>query len=119
MGGVALAIGIGLRRKSRALTAQLTALTADAKSVAARLKHEIEGYADLSVEARGKLRGAIEAVEVRLQDLDALAEVVQDEVEETALSAATLLRTVRRSGKVLGAARRALTRRKKSADGGS
>lgn len=118
MGGVALAIGIGLRQKSRALSAQLTALTADAKTVAARLKHEIERYADLSGEARGKLKGAIEAVEVRLQDLDALAEVLQEEVEQTALSAATLLRTVRGSGKVLGAARRAL-RRRRGAEGGS
>jgi len=50
-------------------------------------------------------------METRLQDLDALAEVVQEEVQETALSAASLLRTVRRSGMVLGAARRAMRRR--------
>jgi hypothetical protein len=112
MGGVALAIGFGLRQKSRALSAQLSALTSDAKVIASRLKHEIESYADLSVEARGKLKGAIDAIEVRLQDLDALAEVLQDEVQETALSAATILRTVRTSGKILGVARRALRRRR-------
>jgi hypothetical protein len=116
VGGVALAVGFGLRKRSRALSAQLTALTADAKTVAGRLKHEIDSFADISTEARLKLKGAMSAVEVRLQDLDALAEVVQEEVQETALSAASLLRTVRRSGKVLGAARRAL-RHKPPAEG--
>ena len=111
VGAVALFIGLGLRRRSRELSAQLAALTGDAKVVAARLRHEIDGYTDLSTEARLKLKGAIGAVETRLQDLDALAEVVQEEVQETALSAASLLRTVRRSGKVFGAARRAVSRR--------
>jgi len=111
VGAVALFIGLGLRRRSRELSAQIGVLTGDAKVLAARLKHEIDGYADLSTEARVKLKGAIGAVETRLQDLDALAEVVQEEVQETALSAASLLRTVRRSGKIFGAARRAVSRR--------
>ncbi len=116
VGGVALAVGLGLRRRSRELSTQLSALTADAKTVAGRLRHEIDGFADISTEARVKLKRAMTAVEGRLEDLDALAEVVQEEVQETALSAASLLRTVRRSGSVLGAARRAL-RHRRSADG--
>lgn len=111
VGAVALVIGFGLRKRTREVSAQLSALTSDAKVVAARLRHEIDGFADLSTEARAKLKGAMSAVETRLQDLDALAEVVQEEVQETALSAASLLRTVRRSGRVLSAARRAMRRR--------
>ena len=111
VGAVVLFIGVGLRKRTRDLSAQLSALTSDAKTVAARLRHEIDGFADISTEARLKLKGAMSAVETRLQDLDALAEVVQEEVQETALSAASLLRTVRRSGKVLGAARRVMRRR--------
>jgi len=111
VGAVALFLGLGIRRRAREVSAQLSALTGDAKVVAARLRHEVDGFADLSTEARGKLKGAIGAVETRLQDLDALAEVVQEEVQETALSAASLLRTVRRSGRVLSAARRAVRRR--------
>ncbi|HVO34892.1 MAG TPA: hypothetical protein VMT21_04955 [Gemmatimonadales bacterium] len=111
VGAVALVIGFGLRKRTREVSTQLSALTADAKVVAARLRHEIDGFADISTEARVKLKGAMSAVETRLQDLDALAEVVQEEVQETALSAASLLRTVRRSGKVLSAARRAVRRR--------
>jgi len=111
VGAIALVIGLGLRRRTREVSAQLSALTADAKTVAARLRHEIDGFADISTEARVKLKRGMNAVETRLQDLDALAEVVQEEVQETALSAASLLRTVRRSGKVLGAGRRAFRRR--------
>lgn len=112
MGGVALAIGVGLRARTRALTAQLANLTADARAVADRLKIEIDGYADLAGDTRARLKGAVDAVQTRLEDLDSLADVLQDEIEETALSAASLLRTVRRSGAVLGAARRAVRRRR-------
>ncbi|HXY68497.1 MAG TPA: hypothetical protein VEH62_03545 [Gemmatimonadales bacterium] len=111
MGAVTVAIGLGLRARSRALTAQLANLTADARAVADRLKIEIEGYVDLSGETRARLKGALDSVQTRLEDLDALADVMQEEIEETALGAASLLRTVRRSGAVLGAARRAVRRR--------
>ena len=111
VGAIALVIGFGLRKRTREVSVQLSALTSDAKTVAARLRHEIDGFADISTEARAKLKRGMSAMETRLQDLDALAEVVQEEVQETALSAASLLRTVRRSGMVLGAARRAMRRR--------
>jgi len=117
MGGVAVAVGLGLRARSRALTAQLTNLTADARAVTGRLRAEVEGYVDLSAETRVRLKGALESVQTRLEDLDALADVLQDEVEETALGAASLLRTVRRSGSVLGAARRAVSRRRAEPEG--
>jgi len=112
MGAVVTAIGLGLRARSRAIGAQLTAVTTDARTVMGRLKVEVEGYVDLSGEARAKLRGAMTSLERRLEDLDTLADVLQDEVEDTALSAASVLRTVRRSGSVLGAVRRAVTRRR-------
>ena len=115
MGAVAIAVGLGLRARSRAIGAQLAVVTSDARTVLGRLKTEVESYVDLSGEARAKLRSAMTAVETRLDDLDTLADVVQQEVEETALSAASLLRTVRRSGSVLGAARAAIRRRRPSA----
>ena len=112
MGGVALVIGLGVRKQSRAAREQLAKFTADAKAVTARLKGELEGFADLSAEARGKLRAAIDTVDGRLKDLDALVEVLQQEAEETALDVAAFVRTVRRSGAVLGAARRAVKKRR-------
>ncbi len=113
MGGVALAIGLGLKRRTAAARAQLVAFTADARTVTTRLKTELEGFADLSAEARAKLRGAIDTVDGRLKDLDALAEVLQEEAEATALDVAAFVRTVRRSGAILGAARAMTARRRK------
>ncbi len=112
MGGVALAIGIGLRRQVRALKASVSGFAADARAVTARLRGELEGYAALSEEARGKLRGAIDTVDGRLRDLDALVEVLQEEAEATALDVAALVRTVRTSGGIFRAARRSLSRKR-------
>lgn len=48
----------------------------------------------------------------RLQDLDAVAEVVQEEIEETALDVAATLRTVRVGRGVLGRITRLLRKRR-------
>ena len=112
MGGVALFIGVGLKRQTAALRAQLSAFTGDARAVTTRLKGELEGFADLSSDARARLRTAIDTVDNRLRDLDALVEVVQQEAEDTALDVASFVRTVRRTGGILGAARRQMQRRR-------
>ena len=108
MGGVALFIGLALRRQSAALRA----FTSDARAVTMRLKGELEGFADLSADARFRLQGAIESVDGRLRDLDALVEVIQGEAEDTALDVASFVRTVRQTGGIIGAARRKLKRRR-------
>src|SRR5262245_55747524 len=110
IGAVSALVGLGLRKQSRALTA----FTTDAKGAVARLKDELDDYADLATETRMKLKRGVAAVEGRLQDLDALAEVLQQEAEETALDVAAFVRTIRRTGKVLGSARRAMKRRRTS-----
>ncbi len=112
MGAVALAIGLGIRSKVKAVRAQLAKYNDELKTLTGRLRSEIDGYASLSAEARGKLRGAIDTVDSRLKDLDALVEVLQVEAEETALDAAAFLRTVRRSGRILSAARGLARRRR-------
>lgn len=112
MGGVVLAIGLGVRAKVKAVKEQLAKYNAELKDVTGRLRSEVDGYVNLSAEARGKLRGAIDTVDSRLKDMDALVEVLQVEAEETALDAAAFLRTVRRSGRILGAARGLARRRK-------
>jgi hypothetical protein len=111
IGIVVVLIGFSLRAKSARVRAQLAAFAADSRVVTARIRHELEGYADLSTEARAKLRGAIDTVDGRLRDLDALVEVIQEEAEETALDVASMVRTVRRTGGILGAARKAMRRR--------
>ena len=115
IGAVVLAIGLALRTQSAKARAQLAAFTADTRAVTQRIKNELEGFADLSAEVREKMRGAIDTVDGRLRDLDALVEVMQEEAEETALDVASMVRTVRRTGGILGAARR-MMRRRRSAD---
>ncbi len=116
IGGVVLAIGLSVKKQSAALRAQLAAFTLEARAVTTRVRSEIDGFAELSAEARGKLRGAIDAVDGRLQDLDALVEVLQEEAEETALDVAAFVRTARHAGGVLGTARRMMKRRRGADD---
>ena len=113
IGWVALSIGLAIKKETSKAKKQLAVVAADAKNVLQRLKSEAEGFADLSADARGRLKGAIDTVDGRLKDLDALVEVLQEEVEETAMDVAAMVRTVRRTGGILGAARRAVSRRRR------
>jgi hypothetical protein len=113
MGGVAIAIGLGLRRAKREIGAHLAGFTADARAATKRLRSEVEGFADLSGETRKKLQSAVHRVEERLTDLDALVEVLQEEAEETALDVAALVRTARRPSALFGVARAALRSRRR------
>jgi ABC-type Na+ transport system ATPase subunit NatA len=113
MGGVVVAVGLGLRRAKREIRAHLAGFTADARTATARLRTEVEGFADLSGETRKKLRSAVHRVEERLTDLDALVEVLQEEAEETALDVAALVRTARRPAALFGVARSALRARRR------
>jgi len=115
-GGVALVIGMLAVRANRDVRKKLAELTADAKSATARLKGELDGYTDLATETRVKLKRGVTQVERRLQDVDALVEVLQEEAEETALDVAAMVRTVRRTGGILGSARRMMRRRRHRAD---
>jgi hypothetical protein len=65
-----------------------------------------------SRDIRLRIVKAAEAAEDRLADLDALAEVVQEEVEDTALDAVATLRNVRRGIHGFRWARRLLARRR-------
>ena len=113
LGGVVLAIGLGLRKARRDIGTKLALFTADAKAATTRLRTEVEGFADLSGETRIKLRRAVAKVEDRLSDLDALVEVLQEEAEETALDVAALVRTARHPLSVFGVARAALRARRR------
>jgi uncharacterized protein YoxC len=114
MGTMFLILGVEVRRQLRTLRTQLAGLSTAVAGATARLKAEVDGYADLSQEVRAKVSGAVQVVAGRLEDLDALVEVLQDEVETTALDVAALLRTARRSGAMLGRVRRALSRRRRA-----
>lgn len=71
------------------------------KDVVDVVKNEADALARSSRRIRRRVRQGTDRIEERLQDLDALYEVVHEELEEAALSVATLVRTVRTGGGML------------------
>ena len=109
-GGVVFGV-LTILKQVKQLKEHLAKVTKETRAVADRLKGEVDGFVELSAEARGKVRGAIDSVETRLKDLDALVEVLHEEAEETALDVAAFVRTARHAGGVLGTARKMMRRR--------
>jgi hypothetical protein len=85
----------------------------DVRQLVATIRTEAESLVGTSRDLRARIVRAADAAETRLADLDALFEVVQEEVETTALDVAATLRNVRRGLSVLEWGRRAIKRRRK------
>jgi len=82
----------------------------DVRQLVATIRSEAEGLAGTSRELRARIVKAADAAEARLQDLDALLDVVQEEVESAVLDVAATLRGVRRGVALVDWGRRALKR---------
>jgi methyl-accepting chemotaxis protein len=87
------------------------AMVDDATAVVGTVKGEVEGLADTSKGIRKRAERAAASIEDRLRDIETLVDVVQEEVEDTALDVAAALRTTRRGGKLFKRMKRALLRR--------
>jgi hypothetical protein len=85
-------------------------LAEDGQRLAQLAREEGEAYLASSRRIRKKLDRGVDRLSERLDNFDALVEVVHDEVEETALRFATTLRAARLSTAVLG---RVLRRRRR------
>ncbi|MDH3457989.1 MAG: hypothetical protein OER90_14215 [Gemmatimonadota bacterium] len=82
-------------------------LVDDAGKVVTSFRAEAESIAGSTRDVRERLEHLVDRTEERLQDLDSLIDVVQYEVEETALDIAAALRTTRRGTTVVRAMKRA------------
>ena len=80
------------------------------EDVAEKLRYEADAAIATARRIRGRVEAATRRAEERLGDLDALYEVVYDEVADTALGLATAFRTTR---SVAGHARSVLRRRRR------
>lgn len=80
------------------------------EELSGKLKVEIEHYLTTSKSIRHDLERGVRRVKTRLADLDALYEVVHEEVEDTALDVAAKVRTVRTGAGMVGRLRRWLVR---------
>ena len=68
----------------------------DVRQLIGSIKIEADALIGTSRDVRHRIVKAADAAEDRLTDLDALAEVMQSELEDTALDAAATMRDVRR-----------------------
>src|SRR6266568_3787200 len=108
-----VAAALGVRAFLRVLRDLAGPAVGDVRQLVGTIRTEAEGLVGTSQDLRGRIVKAADAAEARLADLDALFEVVQEEVESTALDVAATLRTVRRGLSVLEWGRRALKRGRK------
>ena len=74
------------------------AVAADGKEIAGMVRTEATRVVRTSRILRHRVRRGAQRIEQRLEDLDALYEVVHEEVEDAALDLAALVRTVRTGG---------------------
>jgi uncharacterized protein YoxC len=104
---------LGLRAFLRVLHELAGPAVGDVRALVAMIRTEAEGLAGTSRELRERIVHAADAAEARLAELDAVFEVIQEEVESTVIDVAATLRTVRRGVSLLEWGRRTLKRGKK------
>jgi uncharacterized protein YoxC len=102
-----------LEHEARPALESARAVARDTERLVASVRQEIEGFAGASKDVRDRLNRAADAVEERLHDIESVVDMVQYEVEETALDVAAALRTTRRSASVLRAMKRAFLGRRR------
>ena len=81
-----------------------------ARSIVSNLRDEVGQIVATSREMRERVKGTAGSLEERVRDFEAVLDVLQDEVEETALDVAAALRATRRGTSLVGAMKRALFR---------
>ncbi|HET8713482.1 MAG TPA: hypothetical protein VFM23_07350 [Gemmatimonadales bacterium] len=86
----------GVRSAVKALKNFTGPAIADVRQLIGSIKVEADALVGASRDVRQRIVRAADAAEERLTDFDALAEVVQTELEETAIDAAATMRDVRR-----------------------
>jgi len=91
-----IAAAFGVQAALKVLKGVAGPAIADVRQLIGSIKIEADSLVGTSRDVRHRIVKAVDAAEDRLTDLDALAEVMQQELEETALDAASTMRDVRR-----------------------
>jgi len=104
---------LGVRAAVKAIKGFAGPAIADVRQLIGSIRTEADALVGTSRDVRQRIVRAVDAAEDRLTSLDALAEVVQDELEETALDAAATMRNVRRGLSVWRWSRKVLKGKKR------
>lgn len=118
LAAIAVAVaGVMAARSARSLLRKVDEFAgpalADARQLVGTIKVEAEALVGASRDIRERIVRAADAAEDRLSDLNALAEVVTEEVQDTVVDAAAALRGARRGFSLIEWGRRALRRRRR------
>ena len=108
-----VASALGIRTLTRALEQLAGPAIQDVRQLIGTIKGEADALVGASRDIRLRIVRAADAAENRLSDLDALVEVVQEEVEDTVVDAAATLRNVRRGVSLWQWGRKVLKGKKK------
>jgi hypothetical protein len=111
--GAIIAAALGVRTAVKALKGFAGPAIADVRQLIGSIKTEADALVGTSRDVRKRIVRAADAAEDRLTSLDALAEVMQEELEETALDAASTMRNVRRGLSVWRWSRKLLKSKKR------
>jgi uncharacterized protein YoxC len=111
---LAIALGALLAGREAARTLRgLREAVSEGKGLARKLEQEVDALIQTSQRLRHDLNRGVKRAKRRLSDFDALAEVMQEELEDTALDVASKLRGLRSGLGVIGRLRRFLPRRRR------
>jgi len=99
-----------LDRDGQPLLQAARAVAEDAGKIVGQLRGEVEQIVATSRDVRLRVSGAAGSLDERARDLEAVLDILQDEVEETALDVAVALRATRRGTSVIRAVKRAFLR---------
>jgi hypothetical protein len=94
--GAIVGAALGVRAAIKAIKQLAGPAITDVRQLISSIKTEADALVGASRDVRHRIVRAADAAEDRLTDLDALAEVMQGELEDTALDAAATMRDVRR-----------------------
>ena len=99
-----------LDRDGQPMLQAARAVAEDAGKIVGQLRGEVEQIVATSRDVRLRVSGAAGSLDERARDLEAVLDILQDEVEETALDVAVALRATRRGTSVIRAVKRAFLR---------
>ena len=109
----AIIAALAARRLMRKLDLLSGPAVDDVRMLVGTIKTEADALVGTSRDIRRRIVRAADAAEARLTDIDALVELVQEEVEETALQGAAALQGVRDGFSLLSWGRKLFLGRKK------
>jgi hypothetical protein len=108
-----IAAALSIRVAVKAIKTLAGPAISDVRQLITSIKIEADALVGASRDVRHRIVRAADAAEERLTDLDALAEVMQGELEETALDAAATMKDVRRGLSVFRWSRKLLKGKKR------